>query len=1284
MASPVGDSSSTMVVRVSSDDVVLYANGAMASYLRVTKAELTGAPLQTLAERAHGEVAACFQRPEGGRRNTSLVTDADGRVFEVKVQSEGGVMDIVFDEVTTAESICRDLRAVSGTSVDLLNEEELRTARMPERRFMTVSRARLNGVTHLAGQLEPMEVQLMVNSFVEEASDAVLETGCTAYPLTGDAVEGLFGAPRYFADHALRAIHAACSQLEKTAKLTAGFSRQGKEMPPMSCGIWTGEIFVGTLGNSKTRHYSAIGQPVDFAAELCRLARPGEVLVSEFTLQSLLQCLPDGWQAVRAESEADPDLGDFHWEGQGVSALGEDLARGIWLIGPGIETETSRVEFYLEYLWTLRVSEIEAPVPILRVVRPSGDGRGLELSEDNVVSSQFVQTLGKYKLVSVVGNGGMGKVWKALDRYGNIVAIKVLHASETTSEAQIKRFRREAEVMARLPHRNICRVLEMNEFEGVQYLVMEFVDGPTLAELLYDHLPVHLTVGRNVPTDLQFLIAAVRSEKSTRDADADGPQEAVSSRPRKSRILPVEQALNVFLKVCDAVQFAHEHGVLHRDLKPGNILLREDGEPLVADFGLAKIESGEAGLSLSVSGHVVGTLENMAPEQAESSKDVDERADLYSLGTILYQMLTGHRHFEATGNIVGDAQSLQNHEPPRLRGFNPKLDTDLEIIVLKCLRNSPVQRYRSVAALKADLQHYLRGEAISARPVSAVELVRKLVLRNRAISAVIAGSLLVLVAGSAGAFWKIAERVHAAEESAFEAERQRAFAQKSEKLAGERLVLAEQQKKQAVAAAAEAKKSEAEAKTARQLAEQAKETTVSARQETAEEHSARIAADKKFQIEKEKNSALEQQLDRKNADPLKNADQFIAELQGGGSPPPPELDSAAEKQAARGLSDASRTFRRQLSRSEIALYERNPEEVIHRLRDGINSVSSALLADPILAPAWLLKGRYHLACMELLPAAEAFHMAANAVGRDPSTGTPQLLEETAALLNVCDKLSQISQISNDRFAKRAALLAARDSPDDQNIAALLAFFKDKPVARKSNMSSSPIGREPTPAETALAILVRENGTGRIVFNDSGAGKDLTISGVRNLENLADLKGLAPTKIRVFGAETLDLQSLALLPLESLDLAGCPIIRLAPPSRNFPSLKVLSLRDTGLSDLAILRVMPALESLDLSGSQVTDISPLVFARRLQSLDAGKLTLQNLPRLRELRFLTRLTISPEKISDKAGLATLRQLPALRVLRAPGDPENQAPGLFWKKIDADKSPPENETPAEVNNIH
>ncbi|MFZ4683622.1 MAG: protein kinase domain-containing protein, partial [Terrimicrobiaceae bacterium] len=720
----------TMVARVSPDDIVIYANGALASYLDVPKHKLIGTPLDVVASRCKGEISSCFARPETGRGGNQLVTDDSGRVFEAKLYSDGGVLDIVLDEVTTADSIGRELRDSSGTAFASFSEDELRTTRHPERRYLTVTRTHLRGLSQITERLAPMEVRLMVNSFVEEACDAVFDTGCTVGETSGDSILGIFGAPRYFTDHPLRAIRAACDQMYKAAQLHAGLYREGKELPPCSCGMWTGDTLVGTLGNSMWQHYTSIGLPVELAGRLSQLARPGEVLLPEHTLTHLLRTLPEGWQHVRAESEFAPDMSDFQWSGEDIAPMPEHLRKIVYLVGPGVQASTDNVEYYFDYLWSLVVPGREQPTPILRVVRPSQVGDSLELSDNNVVTTQVVQTLGKYKLVEVLGTGGMGKVWRGVDRFGNAVAIKVLHSSETVTEAQLKRFRREAEVMARLPHRNICRVYEMNEFDGIQFIAMEFVDGLTLSDLLYERTAGEFSGQSLDKTDLRSLIHSLKAEKS-RSVQTEAEEEEQPARAKTTRILPVEQTLSVILKVCDAVQFAHEHGVLHRDLKPGNILLREDGEPLVADFGLAKLSDADATHSLSVSGHVVGTLENMSPEQAESSKDVDERADVYSIGTMLYQMLTGRRHFEATGNIVADAQTLKTHEPVRLRAFNPQIASDLEIITLKALRNDTAERYRSVAALQADIEHYRRGEVISARPVSFVEVFKKLVQRNK-------------------------------------------------------------------------------------------------------------------------------------------------------------------------------------------------------------------------------------------------------------------------------------------------------------------------------------------------------------------------------------------------------------------------------------------------------------------------------------------------------------------------------------------------------------------------
>lgn len=1263
----------TMVVRVSPDDIVLYANRALAAYLKVSKADLIGAPLEILAARTRGEISGCFQRPESGRTSNRLVTDDGGRVFEIKTYSEGGVLDIVLDEVTTADSVNRDLLHVSGTSVDLLNEEELRTARQPERRFMTVSHTRLNGIAHLAERLAPMETRLMLNSFVEECADAILETGCTYYQASGEAVVGLFGAPRYFSDHAVRAVRAACNQVEKSALLRAGFFRQGKEMPPMSCGIWTGETFVGTLGNSTSQQYSAVGLSVDLASELCRLARPGEVLISEITLRHMIQTLPEGWQAIRAESDAAPDLSDFQWTGEEILPLPEENVRGVWLIGPEIQEDSSRTEFYADYLYSIKTAGLDEAIPVLRVVRPASIGDSLELGADNVVTTQSVQMLGKYKLLNVIGTGGMGKVWKGQDRYGNLVAIKVLHTTESTSDAQLKRFQREAEIMSRLPHRNICRVFEMSEFEGIQYLVMEYVDGLTLADLLYERTQAETSssAAKALP-DLKSLIHALREEKSVRDASPPAEEDPSVSRSKQTRILPVEQTLNMFLKVCEAVQFAHEHGVLHRDLKPGNILLREDGEPLVADFGLAKLSSGDSGQSLSVSGHVVGTLENMSPEQAESSKDVDERADVYALGTILFQMLTGRRHFEATGNIVADAQALQTHEPPRPRSINPKLDSDLEIILLKALRNSPVERYRSVAALEADIEHYRKGEVITARPVSAVELLRKLILRNRAVTAVILVSLLILLGGSVVAFWKITERAKVAEMALAEAKTQKERALKNE-------LLAEEEKRQAEEKQKEVQSAYDNLRLAQEAQSAAEKAKLAALSETEQERKKREEAEK--EAEKVKSDA--EVLVAGKSDELTEAQKKIEELKasqenqprGPGFMPfrhqmPPE-EQLEFQQANRFMSEALIQFYGELSVEKLLLYERNPAPILERISSGLEKVSEVLLTDPTLPSAWLLKGRYHLACMEVAAAKQAFEMAVKTAEARHQQNRPDFLEseDPAALVAICD---QVMKPGSDRFQKTANLLNDTGSSANRIVAGAIGFFDGKPIIQKSVLGPSPADRPPGPAEVAVELIAVNGGGGKASFKAGANGqKELSISGIQNLDDLSALKKLNPglSRLRIGGAASLDWTTLLALPLESLDLTGCQISGIPSSLRNsFAKLQTFIVKDTAFADLSWVRLMPVLSNLDISGTPITDLSPLgtTPSRRLQSLDAGKLSLQNVRSL-TVQPIVRLTVSPMLIQDKAALASLKWLRTLRYLRAPDDPVDQLAADFWKKWDS-----------------
>ena len=285
--------------------------------------------------------------------------------------------------------------------------------------------------------------------------------------------------------------------------------------------------------------------------------------------------------------------------------------------------------------------------------------------------------LGDYELLEEIGRGGMGVVYRArqlsLDR---IVAVKMILRGTLASPDDLARFRAEAEAAARLDHPNIVPVYEVGEIEGQPYFSMKFVAGTTLARRL-----------------------------------AEGP------------LLPREAA-TLLLPVARAIHFAHRQGLLHRDLKPSNILIDEAGRPHVTDFGLAKRITDNTGLTHT--GAILGTPSYMAPEQVGGNRgEIGPTSDVYSLGSILYQMLTGRPPFQAASPVDTLLMVLeQDPAPPRL--LNAKADRDLEMIALKCLQKPPDLRYASADALAADLTAYLAGEPVSARSGGIAQVMSRL------------------------------------------------------------------------------------------------------------------------------------------------------------------------------------------------------------------------------------------------------------------------------------------------------------------------------------------------------------------------------------------------------------------------------------------------------------------------------------------------------------------------------------------------------------------------------
>jgi serine/threonine protein kinase/TolB-like protein/Tfp pilus assembly protein PilF len=346
-------------------------------------------------------------------------------------------------------------------------------------------------------------------------------------------------------------------------------------------------------------------------------------------------------------------------------------------------------------------------------VAAGDDGGSSENTEANVAAPQskkaaraaeLLGELGDYELLEEVGRGGQGVVFRARQKSLNrTVALKVIGVGQWASKAHLKRFRREAEAAASLEHPGIVPIHEVGERDGSCYFSMKFIEGGQLDEI-------------------------VRREP-----------------------MPIRQAAEFIAKVARIVHYAHEHGILHRDIKPGNILLDAKGEPNLTDFGLARLLETES--TVTRTREVLGTPSYMAPEQAlGQNAAVGSATDVYGLGAVLYQLLTGHPPF-AGGTTYETIKLLLDTEPRQPRLWNPKIDRDLSTICSKCLEKDPKRRYSSALMLAEDLERWLKHEPILARHTGIFVRGKKWVRRNPT-SALLAASLIALAATAGWIIWK--------------------------------------------------------------------------------------------------------------------------------------------------------------------------------------------------------------------------------------------------------------------------------------------------------------------------------------------------------------------------------------------------------------------------------------------------------------------------------------------------------------------------------------------------
>lgn len=368
------------------------------------------------------------------------------------------------------------------------------------------------------------------------------------------------------------------------------------------------------------------------------------------------------------------------------------------------------------------------------------------------------QTIEGYELLRELSHGGQGVVYQAIQRSTKRkVAIKVLLQGPYASKAARKRFEREIELVAQLRHPNIISIFHSGvTVDGRQFYVMDYVRGQ----------PLHRYV--------------------------------------RQKNLSLEETLQLFAEVCEAVQYAHQRGVIHRDLKPSNIIVDAEGRPKVLDFGLAKWLAAPVDTVVSVSQQVLGTLPYMSPEQARGNPDeIDTRTDIYALGVILYELLTGHYPYPVAGQIVEVLRHIAETPPTppsrtwsqdsgvtrrasgRPRKDDCPIDDEVQTIVLKCLSKERQRRYQSAGELARDMRHYVAGEPIEAKRESTWYVIRKSLRRYRAPVAMAVAFVVLLAALGIG--------------MSIQADRNRRLAQ-SERQARLEAVAAEKQARQAKAA----------------------------------------------------------------------------------------------------------------------------------------------------------------------------------------------------------------------------------------------------------------------------------------------------------------------------------------------------------------------------------------------------------------------------------------------------------------------------------------------------
>ncbi len=412
----------------------------------------------------------------------------------------------------------------------------------------------------------------------------------------------------------------------------------------------------------------------------------------------LRRCPPERHEELRAEY---------------LAAQGEFVVRGDGLPSPGTDADT----------------EIEPTLP-----KPADAGGGDR--RPGPQGTVLPKMIGRYRVLGELPGGGMGRLFLGEDptirRKVVLKTTKFSAETELSGKEALGRLRREARAGGRLSHPNVCPVLDVVEEGGSLYVVMPFIEGETLHEV------IERAKGRKPGPqagDTWWLSLGRESDGGGESRERD----LAESRPIRSSLAPGE--LPILIRTVETIAGAmhevHELGIVHRDLKPGNIMIQPDGDPVILDFGLAVNFDIAAADRDTLDGMLIGTIPYMAPEQAEGRvRDIDRRTDIYALGVILFEMLTLRRPFERS-NKEALLNRIARGDPPRVRSYNPRVNADLEAVCLRCLERDPAKRYSTAADLANDLEAVRFLRPVTARRVTAVGRAWRFCRRNKVAAAAI-------------------------------------------------------------------------------------------------------------------------------------------------------------------------------------------------------------------------------------------------------------------------------------------------------------------------------------------------------------------------------------------------------------------------------------------------------------------------------------------------------------------------------------------------------------------